>query len=222
MKIAQIASLPDRVKLLKQTIESLEPQMDRIFVYLNNYKDIPRFINKSGKVFGILCDNTHGDAAKFTDVEQYKGAYIFTCDDDLFYPSDYADTMIEGVNRYRCPVSLHGVVFRQLPIEDYYNDPNKVKYHCLKDVDHDIQAHVVGTGVLCYKHEHVPGLSLKDFELRNMADLWFSRYCKMRGIATVVLKHKANYLKYLHPSRTIWGQHVNNCEIQTDLVNSFV
>ena len=222
MKIAQIASLPDRVKLLKQTIESLEPQMDRIFVYLNNYENIPSFIKKSKTTYGVLCDNTHGDAAKFIDVEQYKGAYIFTCDDDIIYPPDYAAKMVEGVRRYRCPVSLHGVVFRKLPIEDYYNDPHKIKYHCLREVINDVSVHVVGTGVLCYKYEHVQGLSLQDFPLRNMADIWFSKYCSDRGIARIVLKHDDDYLKYLHPVNTIWDNSNHNCEIQTDLVNSFV
>ena len=222
MKIAQIASLPDRVKLLKQTIESLEPQMDRIFVYLNNYEKIPRFIEKSSTTYGVLCDNLHGDAAKFTDVDQYKGAYIFTCDDDLVYPSDYADKMIAGVKKYRCPVSLHGSVFRKLPIEDYHGDPNKIKYHCLYNVPQDVQAHIVGTGVLCYKFEHVPGLSLQDFEIRNMADIWFSKYCKIRGIATVVLKHEEGYIKYLNPSSTIWDQKVNDCQLETEIINSYL
>ena len=42
---AQIASLPDRVDSLKLTVESLLPQVDSLFVALNNYEAIPDFLN---------------------------------------------------------------------------------------------------------------------------------------------------------------------------------
>src|ERR1035437_5903791 len=73
---AQIASLPARVEMLKQTVASLRPQVHKIFVALNGYDFTPEFL-KEGEY--IHLDNSTGDAAKFYGVENLNG-YIFLCD----------------------------------------------------------------------------------------------------------------------------------------------
>ena len=68
--VVQIASIPDRVELLRQTVESLRPQANRIFVALNGYTFTPDFL-KEGEY--VHLDNSTGDAAKFYNVENING-----------------------------------------------------------------------------------------------------------------------------------------------------
>ena len=84
-KIIGIASLPERVECLRDTVNSLLPQVDKIIVGLNNYTKVPNFLNHP-KIEAYLLDNSLGDAAKFYKVGDYKDSYYLSCDDDLIYP----------------------------------------------------------------------------------------------------------------------------------------
>ena len=123
----QIASLPERVEMLRKTVESLRPQVDEIFVGLNNYGITPDFL-KEGEFAHF--DNSRGDAVKFYNVEKFRG-YFFSCDDDLIYPLDYVKKLIAAIKKYKCIVTLHGKTYRDNPRS--FTDFMGV-YRCLDDV----------------------------------------------------------------------------------------
>lgn len=218
MITAQIASLPDRADSLRQTIDSLLPQVDSLFIALNNYNEVPSFC-KHAKISTVLLDNSTGDAAKFYDVEKRHG-YFFSCDDDLVYPPDYVEKMIKGILRYECIVTLHGRSFYNLPVLNYYSSAT-VKLRCLGDVDRDQMVHVGGTGVMAFDTERFK-LRYSDFMAPNMADVWLARVAAGQGVPIMVLEHKEGYLRYNHPERNIYGGYHSNCTLQTEVVNSFL
>ena len=215
----QIASIPEREHMLEKTIKSLRKQCDRIWVGLNNYKAIPKFL---GEQEASIFDNKTGDAVKFYGAENLEG-YVLTCDDDLIYPKDYVAYMTNRLYEYSdhgvCAVTLHGKEYHR-PIRAF----NKTlrTHRCLGIVPEDAYVDVVGTGVLCY-HTDLIKVSYNDFKRPNMADLWFSKLAKEQGMYLVCLIHESGFLKYQEPEWTIWEDTMKkNFEEQTALLKTFL
>lgn len=214
-KYACIASIPEREKMLKKTIECLRPQVDGIRVALNNYTQLPSFLNKNEVIF---LDNSKGDAGKFYFVDQLEG-YIFTCDDDLIYPPDYVKYMIQGINRHKCTVTLHGKTY-SLPIESFGRPLGN--YRCLDEVTSDGRVDIGGTGVMAW-HSASLKVRFEDFQSKNMADLWFAKLCHEQGVKIMCLAHKKGNLAYQGPKQTIWDEEKKKgFAEQTKILKSFL
>ncbi len=196
-----IATIPSRVSLLEKTLDSLTNQVDIMFVGLNGHKGVPEYFDKYSNIYYEFSDNSKGDAMKFYWADWVDGYYL-SCDDDLQYPQEYADYMTDKCKEYGCPVSLAGKNFRH-PVQSYHRSAVDF-YHCLRDVEGDHQVQVVGTGVLCFNTDQIK-VTLDDFPKPNMADLYFAKLAKEQKVRLMALEHKADYLKYTHPTWTIWG-----------------
>lgn len=200
MTTAHIATIPSRESTLRLVLESIVPFVDHTFVSLNGYKYVPDFLHSMSTVTVNITDNNKGDAHKFSRVNDVSGlAYI--CDDDLLYGANYFALLQRKVNQYGCPVSLHGKIYPR-PVVRFKSI--KENFRCLNTVigDHtDID--VIGTGVLCY-HTDMVKISMDDFKLPNMSDIWFSKACKEQGVNMVVAEHKIGIVRYLNPPTTIW------------------
>jgi len=219
MIIAQIASLPDRVESLRLTIASLRKQVDKLFIALNGYKEVPEFILKDPFIEYVVLDNSLGDAAKFYDIDKRDG-YFFACDDDLIYPKNYIDFMIDKIEQYRCVVSLHGRSFKIRPIQSYYKSATD-KYRCLGTVNKDVYVDVAGTGTMAFITNDIK-VRLSDFRMANMADIWLSKIAHEQKVPLLVTAHKEGFLKYIPQTRTIWDdEHLSDAS-QTEIINSFL
>lgn len=219
MITAQIATLPDRVESLKLVVESLRPQVDRLFIALNGHKEVPEFILKDPFIEYKLLDNSLGDAAKFYDIEKQEG-YFFACDDDLIYPETYVQDMIKKVDQYGAVVTLHGRSFLSRPVASYYKSAN-IKYYCRYDVYGDHVVDVGGTGVMAFHTDNFK-LKLSDFKRANMADIWVAKQVHEQKVNIIVVQHDMNYLRYIPQTYTIWdSEHIDD-SFQTEILNSFL
>jgi hypothetical protein len=215
MTTALIASIPERELMLERTVRSLRNQVNDLRVSLNDYDHVPKFLNKKEC---IILDNSLGDAGKFYFADQFKG-YIFTCDDDLIYPSDYVRFMIAGIKRHNCVCTLHGRNYIG-PITGFQQGFNG--YPCLGEVTKDTQVNVGGDGVMAY-HTDLINFTYNDFKSKNMSQLWVAKKCKEQGMRIMVLAHKADYLKYQMPAWTIWDEANKEGFIeQTKLLKTFI
>ena len=136
-----IATIPSRKEALKITIDSLINQVDKIYIYLNNYEEIPNYLTynsyklktqglKKIEYFRSQNYKDLGDVGKFHCVGIIKG-YHFTCDDDIIYPDNYIKYMIEK-GYYVIRVGAHAVnkvsyknkMFIDYPFTKYVSDFN--------------------------------------------------------------------------------------------------
>lgn len=216
-KRIQIATLPSRERYLKNTVHSLIDQCDSMFIALNNYDHIPEWLNHP-KIECKLMDNSTGDGAKFYNVEKFKG-YFFACDDDLIYPSDYVETMVNMIEKYDrdAIITNHGRIIKSYPVENYYLAP-KITYHCLQEVDVEVKVHFGGTGVMAF-HTDTIKIKYKDFKKPNMADIWLSINARDQKVPIITNPHSENWLKYQEVTDTIHERYHLDCPIQTNIVN---
>jgi hypothetical protein len=200
MQTAHLATIPSRENTLRLVLESIVPFVDHTFVSLNGYKYVPSWLDEFKAVTVSVNDNSLGDAMKFSRVKDVTGL-VYILDDDLIYTPKFFSLLQEKVNFYKCPCSLHGKSYER-PVVRFKSI--KGNYRCLSTVDTDhSDIDIIGTGVLCYRTEMVK-LSLEDFKIKNMSDIWYSKLAHEQGVKLVVAEHKAGIVRYLNPQETIW------------------
>jgi len=192
-----MAAMPQRVKAMEETIPTIIHQCDKLNIYLNLWGKIPSFLchprinlYRSQDHLGDL-----GDVGKFYKCDSWKG-YIFTVDDKIVYPPDYAKKMIESIEKYkrRAVISCHGrIFFDNRPCRSYYFDV-KAPYYCVHSLHKDTFVHELGTGVMAF-HSDLIKPSLQMFPTMNMTDIWFSVELQKRKIPILCRAHKKGWIK---------------------------
>ena len=203
MKTASIATFTPRREALRLSVESLIPQMDVINVYLNDYDEVPDFLGHP-KVNALLGKDAEGDllaSAKFFWCPFISEGYHFTCDDDLYYPDDYAERMIAEVDRWRGKAIVTAHAFR-------YKAPfDSVLCHdafaCLTDTT-DAWVHIPGTGVMCYDASVIQ-IPRDDFCSNNTEDWHLGVGCQKREVPVRVIAHSKEWIGYHWDGPTIWA-----------------
>lgn len=218
MIVAGLSSIPARIYALKDTIDSLYDQVDVIKVYLNGYGRPPLFLKRDKiKVFRSSLTGDLGDLGKYHEPE---GIY-FSCDDDLIYPPDYVNNTLKYLKKYKCIVSYHGKIFKS-PITKFYVEGKG--YHCLHNVDKDVEVHIPGTGVAAFDTKIFKFTSDEfDFQYRNMSDIHIGVMAKHKGVKVMCLKHKEGWIKHSNKvdlTKTIHAKYRHNDSLQVKLMNT--
>ena len=209
-----MASIPEREHNLSVVVNRILPQVDRLFVALNDYDHIPWWLDND-KIEVFSLDNSLGDAAKFYNIENVFGYYL-ALDDDLAVPQGYVKKMIEGVDKYEGLVSLHGRKYLSPNFKNWAGN-----YNCLRTVSDDVRVNLIGSGC-CAFHTKSIELKLSDFKTPNMADLYLSRVAALQNKPMVVLKHEQGYLRYLKPEgKTIW-QETKDYTPHNEILRSYI
>jgi hypothetical protein len=216
MITAHIASLAEREESLKRVICALLPQVDRIYVALNNYQVKPDWLTKERKVYCELLDNSLMDTAKFLFIHEVEGPCL-VWDDDLVANSRVVRYMELGLRKHGGAVSLHGKTYPRPPESFKKWSAN---YRCLGNVLEDVPCDIIGTGVMMLDNRQVK-LDLSVFDHPGLADITFSRLCHKQGVPMTVLKHHANYLTYIAPAETIWRT-TKDFSLHTKLIKEFL
>lgn len=209
MKFAGLASVPERERALERTVASLLPQVDRIGVVLNCYREVPVFLIHPR--IDVLLD-VHGaerDLAKFHWQAACEG-YYYSCDDDLVYPSWYAEHMyreLEDRDAMRTVVTMHGW--------DGWRTRKRVLYSCFERVLSSREVLVGGTGVMLH---FAPALQLGAPDESDRADMWVARSAHEQGLRIFVLEHERDAFEYIEPPEgtTLWDESLRDGHVHSD------
>lgn len=217
-RIVNVASYR-RTDSLVKTLESIIDQCDEINVALNDFQGGLPPILYHNKVNLYFTDNSKGDAFKFLQLSNSEG-YFLTIDDDLIYPPNYVDHLINKCkeNNNSKVITLHGRNFNKFPINSYYKSATE-RYSCLNKVRNDVKVQFGGTGVMCF-HTSLMKIPIDYFQNPNMADVWVGKYCIENNIEIICLKHDEGYVKYIPQKTTIYDVESKNDNEQTKIVNS--
>lgn len=126
-----------------------------------------------------------------------KNAYFLHFDDDIIYPPDYAERIIDGIEKYKreSVVGFHGIKFDHFPVTEYKKQKTMFQY--FKTVEEDTRVDVIGTGCLGFYIGTIidKGFQFDNIKKINCLDGAFGRWCRDTKIQTMVLKHEADWMK---------------------------
>lgn len=221
MITAKIASIPERISHLESVINVLLKQVDKIQVYLNNYQSIPGFLqHKNIQVFISQKTGDKGDIGKFYEIEEVAG-YVFTLDDDLIYPPNYVQTLIDKIETYqrKAFLCIHANILPKGKISSYYKDKRGI--HFQRQLEKDLLVDIPGTGTLAFHTDHIK-ISQNIFLLPNMSDIWLAIYAKQNNIPIVSISRPNLWLRQAKGKafeKSIYNNYNLNDAYQTDIVN---
>ena len=194
-----MSSFPARKEKMLLTIDSVIESVDKLYLYLNNYKEIPVELNKYNNLEVILGENAEGDLRDNGkiypfSVQDIKG-YCFLIDDDIIYPASYFNEYIRKIEKYnrKVVVGVHGVIFTK-PFQSYFK--NRKVYHFKNENLTDVIVHQLGTGALAF-HTDILTPTLSKYMETGMADVFFAIEAKQLEIPLICIAHPAGWLKPL-------------------------
>lgn len=215
-----LASIPSRESHLEKVVGGLLGQgADVVQVFLNGYSSVPSFVTKMDSDRIVVCRSQihgdRGDAGKFFWSADAEG-YQLICDDDLWYPDDYIDTMIAAIERHsrRAIVGVHGVNVNEL-IVSYYQ--SRSCHHFAKEMKSDTPFHILGTGLLAY-HSSTIRVSIDDFSEPNMADVWMGVAAQNEKVPMIAIARAGGWIKAMDVPSSIYDSCRGNDEKQTNAV----
>lgn len=222
---AGMASIPRREPFLRVAIESIIPYLDGLYLYLNDYKSVPAWLNQYPKVIPFLSRDLKsdmGDAGKFYGLNRIESSdyYYFTLDDDMIYPAEYVWRMIEKIEKHQRKgiVGCGGYTMRS-QVRHFYSDRN-TNWHISSANGHDQPVHILHT---CLTAWHASTLAFKyeDCEAPNMGDIWLALAAQKQNVPMILIERPAGWVKVaqIPIQETIFGQASRHCPIQTDVYN---
>lgn len=235
-----MATLPDRVGTLKKSLMSLAPQVDTIQVVINNFSrwelhyhlrsmyGDPHRTKSSfmGKALTVIeHDNSLQDGSRFINADKKHG-YCLVCDDDILYPPDFVERMIDVYDAdpdiaFLAPM---GKVLKPRPLLSYYKGWAK-NYKTFEHVKELTQVDIPGCcGILW--HTSRAQVNHTDMNVPN-SDVCIGVLARIRNLNCYVIPHAADWLKDLMPelpkgTMDIYNRYKKNDSLQTEYINKWM
>ncbi|MFC5577114.1 glycosyltransferase family 2 protein [Lysobacter niabensis] len=213
---ACMATYPPREEKLRDVVASLLPQVDRIYVYLNEYSEVPSFLRHS-RITTVIGKQDLRDNGKFFFSNEVPRGYCFTVDDDIAYPPDYVQAMIRKLEFYerKAVVGLHGTVYAK-PVRSFFK--GRTLLHFEESLGVDTVVNQLGTGTVAF-HTDLWRPELKWFETTGMADVWLAVHARQLRIPLISVARDAQWLQPIGAEETtLFREFRKNDELQTNLV----
>lgn len=222
MITAKIASMPERISQLEITVKLFLKHVDKLEVYLNNYLSVPSFLRDLKiQIFTSQDSGDKGDIGKFYQIDSTVG-YVLTLDDDLIYPENYVDKIIEKIDHYqkKAFICVHANLLPKHKLSSYYQD--KVGVHFERKLERDTQVDIPGTGTLGFHTDSIK-LSQSIFLVPNMTDIWLAVFAQENKIPIISIERHDNWLLQARGkefNRSIYQSSFKNDTFQTELLNN--
>lgn len=200
---AHLATFPVREGIFRRVIRALLPQVDRLFLVLNEYRAVPADIAEEPRITAILPGEDYKDAGKFYFAPA-PDDIVFTVDDDIGYPSDYVARTLKIADQVGLDdkvLGYQGHVFLGQPGVDGTPWDN---FFFHQGLDRMTGLSLIGTGTVCALGRCLPRLA-EMAPFRGLCDIGLGRWMQPRGILPWALPRATGWLtndlpKELRPS----------------------
>jgi hypothetical protein len=133
------------------------------------------------------------DLGKFYFLHLYdEPIYYLTVDDDIEYPEDYIQKMVEAIDSYKCIITHHGRILNG-PDRPYFKGHQAFRFNA--DQPHNCEIDVAGTGVTGFRTDLFNPDYIYRINRKRMGDLVFSLAAREAGQTIRVDQHKLGWLK---------------------------
>lgn len=223
---ASLATFPKREEQFKKVVDTILPQVDQLIVYLNEYLEIPDFLNDP-KIVTYLGNDHAGNIAdngKFYNLQSVKG-FHFTIDDDICYPDNYIAKLLEKLEEYNYSVvvGVHGIDINYHTFTNYYEEDSRNVYTYRHKLKNNRQVHIAGTGTTAY-HSSILQVNFAEIIKPFMVDIFFAIQVNRQNIPIICIERPNGWLvDYDTDEETkIYNNFRANDEYQSNMVLEYV
>ena len=192
--IIGMAAVPRRLNRLPHVVASVIDQCDLLHIHINGPADVPAFLLDHPKISVSRSKENLGDAVKFLIANRYSEGYFFSIDDDIIYPENYVDKMIETLSAHdgHAIACAFGLIFDSfLCVESFMH--RTCTFGLGSEVPCERRVMLCGTGTFACELS-VFRMTMANCPYPNMADVWTSCKAAREGISIVCVEQKKDWL----------------------------
>ena len=206
--IGVMATYPQRKLVATEAIGSIEHQLDRLVVVLNNYDSVPPEYPDKSHIEYIIPDADLKDVGKFL-ISMAADSFVFTLDDDIQYPEDYAATMLLHYERIPVPrkaIGVHGVTY-----SDFFDGQasSRLVYLFSLEVKKYHVVNQLGTGTMMTVGKNIPPFLYMEGS-QKFVDVRYGKFARENGIACCCVPRPRDWLKQLPVAESIFEDFTKN------------
>ncbi|MSU91532.1 hypothetical protein GE300_18290 [Rhodobacteraceae bacterium 2CG4] len=209
--IANMTTFPARLDLLNAVLDAVAPQVGRLNLVLNEFKEVPTFLRAHPNVAPLIPPRDLKDTGKFF-ADTGGAEAVFLLDDDILYPPDYVASTLARMTARDTLYTYHGAILRPAPhalnplqlkrtirrLRKGFDDPHRFRS---KDRFWERQArdrlvNLPGSGVSMLRPEILPPFGFMDGSA-GFVDIRLARWCAERGLPIRSLARPAGWIRRL-------------------------
>jgi glycosyltransferase involved in cell wall biosynthesis len=222
-----MATFPKRFKQIKKTVEYLIDQTippDEILIHVNESDFAPELPDDARVKVYLSPNENLTDIGKIKMVDHAAPGIIILADDDLHYPNDYIEKMVNHVQRFNgeACVGTHGIVFpfdKKISDIDQYFSTRRV-HHFKHGQSIDFPCHALGTGTMAFDSRKIK-FDWEKWGHGKMVDLHVAVENQRKGIQMVIVSRESNWIKSFSEEPddiSIWKEVKSNLDLQTKMI----
>ena len=204
--VGGMATMPTRQKNLREVLPNILKNVDILYLYLDKYEYVPKFLYKFPKI-KIIENLNIGVTGKFLGVQMHhKSCIFFGFDDDIIYPNNYVEYLISALSKenFKAIVGVHGLNIKK-PFSSFVKD--MYSYHFEEKLDESKYVDILGCGTIAF-HSDFFTPNINSWSNNNMDDLQIMRECIEHNFRRICISRPKNFLKAISKSQpdSIWAQ----------------
>lgn len=189
---AHMATFPLRRHIMMDVINRIAPQVDQMFICLNEYSELPDELAGLDNVTPMIPERDLKDLGKFA-FDPAPDDAVFTVDDDILYPSDYVSTVLQHAETVNLQENAVGYQGNAWVFKKQHQCHGWRSFLFFNSCPKIIGSSILGSGTACMLGQNMPSLAdLSGSE--GFVDIRFSRLMAERGIKLWVLPREEDYL----------------------------
>ncbi|RJE79098.1 hypothetical protein [Paracoccus sp. JM45] len=204
---AHLASFPPRAGILMQTVNSILPQVDRLFICLNGYDDVPDDLACHLKIEVLIPDRDLKDAGKYA-FEPADNDIVFTIDNDIVYPPDYVAQTTSFFDVLPADKHILGYLGSAWVAKNDHGEGGWKNWMFHKRAPHLMKVDMLGTGTACQLGSNLPRLQqiedaagfvdLRHANLHRQAGRWLWAVPRNQGYLTSTMSEELRDSSLFH------------------------
>ncbi len=197
-RIGGMATMPGRVHTFRQAVDTILPQVDRLFIFFDKFERVPADLVTDPKIVPLLA-STHGNIGargKFLALEIDAGPCLyFGVDDDIRYPATYVEALTRALCRHRLKavVGYQANWFRP-PHLSYLKDRTYLPFYGQSKFD--CHADEIGTGTVAFYSANFR-FDPRSWAYSDMLDLDLAIEAVKQGLPRIAVRRPLGFLKAL-------------------------
>ena len=220
--VGGMATMPSRENSLIEALPNILKNVDILYLYLDKYEYVPKFLYKFPKI-KIIENLNMGVTGKFLGVQMHhKSCIFFGFDDDIIYPNNYVEYLISALSKenFKAIVGVHGLNIKK-PFSSFVKDI--FSYHFEEKLDESKYVDILGCGTIAF-HSDFFTPNINSWSNKNMDDLQIMRECIEHNFRRICISRPKNFLKGIAKSQpdSIWAKTKLNDYKETKFIQEII
>lgn len=213
--------MPTRSDTFPKALESILPQVDHLYVFLDGFEAVPAFISTNPKCRPFIldpADSIHA-SSRFLAASLFgENAVICIFDDDILYPPGYTANIVAAIGE-RGPnviVGFHAARF-QPPHASYVSDRHMLPFN--RETRQVFRVHELGSGTLGFRSDTFAP-DPRTWRHHDMDDLYVAAEAHRLGLALEALPRPGRWIRALafNQPDSLWNQTLKDDRRQSALM----